>query len=100
MAGTFNTYYQKKFQGTLTVYTASIMKKILISLVILAVVGVGVYMVYHALMPALIAEATVSESLPGYIPKRLKTRIEAIKHPINQAAITYLTGPAVLFLSR
>ncbi|HEU5146804.1 MAG TPA: hypothetical protein VFT90_08820 [Chryseosolibacter sp.] len=62
------------------------MKKILISLLILAIVGVGVYAVYRALMPSIIAEATVSESLPDYIPKRLKTRVEAIRNPINKGA--------------
>lgn len=62
------------------------MNKILISLAIVAIVGVGVYVVYRAVMPELIAEATFSESLSDYIPKRLKTRVEAIKNPINKGA--------------
>lgn len=70
----------------LTVNKLSIMKKILISLLILAIVGVGAYIVYRAMLPGLIAEATVSESLSDYIPKRLKTRVEAIKNPINKGA--------------
>lgn len=75
-----------KLSGHLTVNRLSIMKKILIAMLILAIVSTGVYVVYRALMPALIAEATVSESLSDYIPKRLKNRVEAIKNPINKGA--------------
>lgn len=64
----------------------SMMKKVLISLLILAIAGVCAYSVYRAMLPGLIAEATVSESLSDYIPKRLKTRVEAIKNPINKGA--------------
>lgn len=62
------------------------MKKLLISLLILAIVGGGIYIGYREMMPALIAEATVSQSLSAYIPKRLKTRLEAIKNPFNEGA--------------
>lgn len=49
----------------------------------MVIVGIGAFVVYRAVMPQLVAEATVSESLSNYIPKRLKTRVDAIKNPIN-----------------
>ena len=60
------------------------MKKLVIPVLILVVLGVGGYALYRVIMPELIAEATVSETLPNYIPKRLKARIESIKNPINK----------------
>lgn len=53
-------------------------------MVILAIIGVGGYVLYRAVLPGMIAQATASESLPDYIPKRLKARMEAIKNPINK----------------
>lgn len=50
-------------------------------LVFLAAAG---YYLYRSIMPEIVAEAMVSESLPGYIPKRLQTRVEAIRKPINR----------------
>lgn len=60
------------------------MKKVFILIAILAILGVGGYVLYRAVIPGLIAEATASESLSDYIPKRLKARMEAIKNPINK----------------
>ena len=62
------------------------MKKVVLILLILASVGAGVYVLYRNVVPKMIAQAVVSDSLPGYIPKRLKTRVEAIKTPINKGA--------------
>lgn len=61
------------------------MKKILIStLLILTVLASGAYVLYRTVMPRVIADAIVAEPLPAYIPKRLQTRVEAIKTPINK----------------
>jgi hypothetical protein len=62
------------------------MKKVALTLLILAIVGTGAYLLYRNIMPKMIARAVVSDSLPGYIPKRLHTRVEAIKTPINKGA--------------
>jgi hypothetical protein len=61
------------------------MKKILFPIIIMIIVlAVGGYFLYRSLMPKIIAEAVVSESLPGYIPKRLQTKVEAIRAPLNR----------------
>jgi len=60
------------------------MKRIFVSMAILTLLAVGGYALYQAVMPGLIAEATTSESLSNYIPKRLKARMEAIKNPLNR----------------
>lgn len=62
------------------------MKKVVYTLLIASLFGLGVYVLYRAVMPKIIAEAVISDSLPGYIPKRLQTRVEAIKTPINKGA--------------
>ena len=59
------------------------MNKLLLPAVIL-ILALGGYLLYKTLMPALVAEAVVSESIPGYIPKRLKTRVESMRAPINK----------------
>jgi hypothetical protein len=53
-------------------------------LLIVTLLGIGCYALYRTLMPELIAEAVVAESMPDYIPKRLQTRMEAIRTPINR----------------
>ena len=60
------------------------MKKIITALLILTVLGVSGYLVYRSLVPQIIARAVVSDSLPGYIPKRLQTKVEAIRTPLNE----------------
>ena len=61
------------------------MKKTVISTIfLLTVLAVGGYALYRSLMPKIIAEAVVADSLPDYIPKRLQTRVEAIRTPINK----------------
>lgn len=60
------------------------MKKIFSFIAIIAILAVGGYILYRSLMPKIIAEAVVSESLPNYIPKRLKNKVEAIRTPINK----------------
>lgn len=60
------------------------MKKIITALLILAVLGVGGYLLYRSLVPKIIAKAVVSDSLPDYIPKRLQTKVEAIRTPLNK----------------
>lgn len=56
---------------------------LLISAVILLCLSLGGYYLYR-MMPDVIAEAIVSESMPEYIPKRLQPRVEAIRKPINK----------------
>lgn len=56
----------------------------LIGLLMIATVAAGGYYIYKAIMPGIIAEAVTSDSLPEYIPKRLHTRVEAIRKPINK----------------
>ena len=60
------------------------MKKIFSTLVIIALLALGGYFIFRALMPKIIAEAVVAESLPNYIPKRLKNKVEAIRTPLNK----------------
>jgi len=61
------------------------MKKIAIAILLMLIFLVaGGYFLYRSLMPELIAEAVISESLPNYIPKRLRTRVEAIRKPLNK----------------
>lgn len=57
---------------------------LLISALILLFLSIGGYYLYRAVMPEIIAEAVVSDSMPGYIPKRLQPRVEAIRKPINK----------------
>ncbi len=61
------------------------MKKILISsAIMLVLLGTGGYLLYHTYMTDIIARAVVSDSLPPYVPKRLQSRIEAIRKPLNK----------------
>lgn len=62
------------------------MNKVLVTAIVLIVLAFGGYSLYQILMPKMVAEAVVSESLPGYIPKRLKTRVESMRAPINNGA--------------
>ncbi|MGC1241306.1 MAG: hypothetical protein WA874_06950 [Chryseosolibacter sp.] len=62
------------------------MNKVLVTAIVLIVLAFGGYSLYQILMPKMVAEAVVSESLPGYIPKRLKTRVESMRAPINKGA--------------
>ena len=57
---------------------------LLISLLVLMCVAAGGYYLYRSMMPEIIAEAMVSDNLPEYIPKRLQTRVEAMRKPINK----------------
>lgn len=60
------------------------MSKFLLFAALLIILAFGGYLLYRTLMPTVLAEAVVSESLPGYIPKRLKTRVESMRAPINK----------------
>ena len=61
------------------------MKKIIIAAaIVIAVLGTGGYLLYRSYMTDIIARAVVSDSLPPYIPKRLQTRIEIIRKPLNK----------------
>ena len=57
---------------------------LLASLAILVLLAAGGYYLYRSIMPDLVAEAVISDSLPEYVPKRLHTRVEAIRKPINK----------------
>lgn len=61
------------------------MKKIVIPVIlVVALLCMGGYYLYHVYFPALVAHAFVTESMPGYVPKRIQTRIQAISVPINK----------------
>lgn len=62
------------------------MKRIITGLLILAVFVIGGYLLYKSYAPQMIANAVVADSLPDYIPKRLKTKVEAIRRPLNKGA--------------
>ena len=62
------------------------MKNVVLTLLIVSILCAGAYALYRTIMPKVIAEAVVADSLPDYIPKRLQTRVEAIKTPINKGA--------------
>jgi hypothetical protein len=62
------------------------MKKVLLILLTLSILCLGAYVLYRTIMPKIIAQAVVSDTLPDYIPKRLKTRVESMKTPINKGA--------------
>jgi hypothetical protein len=42
--------------------------------------------VYKFYLPSLVAKTLSDDHLPGYIPNKLKTRIEKVKKPINETA--------------
>lgn len=60
------------------------MRKLLSYAIIITLLAIGGYMLYRTIVPNLIARAVVSDSLPGYIPKRLQARVESIRVPLNQ----------------
>ena len=61
------------------------MKRTIISaILVIALLVVGGYLLYRTLMPQFIAEAMISNSPPGYIPKRLQNRVESLKIPLNK----------------
>jgi hypothetical protein len=60
------------------------MKKVSISIIlIMAIIAAGGYLLYQYMLPRIIAKAVVADSLPDYIPKRLQTKVEAIRVPLN-----------------
>jgi hypothetical protein len=61
------------------------MKKTFASILLtLCLLAVGGYFLYQYMMPGIIADAVVADSLPDYIPKRLHTKVEAIRVPLNK----------------
>lgn len=61
------------------------MKKVILSaILIVSVLSIGGYFLYRFYITDFIAEAIVSESLPGYIPKRIQNKIEEIRAPLNK----------------
>jgi hypothetical protein len=55
-----------------------------LALIFAGVLLAGGYFLYRTLVPEIIAGAVLSDSLPAYIPKRLQTRVEAIRKPMNK----------------
>lgn len=60
-------------------------KKFLIILSIFAIAVTG-YFVYRHFFPSIVAEAIISESVPGYIPDKLKKRIQVMQSKANESA--------------
>jgi hypothetical protein len=42
--------------------------------------------IYKFYLPSLVAKTLSADQLPGYFPKKLKTKIEKVKKPINETA--------------
>ena len=63
------------------------MKKIIVFVVLTAFVsGAGGYYLYRLYFTDLVADALMSESLPAYLPQRLKDKMEAVAVPLNLGA--------------
>ena len=60
------------------------MKRLMFTVFLLTAVLIGGYLLYRSAMPGIIADAMVSDSVPDYIPKRFKSRVEAIRAPLNK----------------
>lgn len=61
------------------------MKRFLTAFIlVMTILIAGGYFLYKQLVPGIIAGAVVSDSLPGYIPKRIQVKMEAIRKPINK----------------
>jgi hypothetical protein len=61
------------------------MKSLLITLaVIFSLLGLAGYFFYRSYMIDIVAHAVVSESLPAYVPKRLKRKVEKMRAPLNK----------------
>ena len=67
------------------------MKKMwILSLLTIIVACAGGYVVYKTIIPEVIADAVTTEKLAGFIPKRLKARVEAISKPINKGTEAFI----------
>ena len=67
------------------------MKKLwILSLLTIILTCAGGYVVYKTLIPEVIADAVTTEKLAGFIPKRLKARVEAISKPINKGTEAFI----------
>lgn len=63
------------------------MKKVIVSFIfVVSLLGVGSYYFYQMYFTDFIAQAFVSDSLPGFVPKRIQTRMQAISVPLNKGA--------------
>lgn len=60
------------------------MRRLVAILLIVGLIGVAGYYAYRSLVPSLVADALVSESVPAYIPKRLQHKVEEIRKPVNR----------------
>lgn len=61
-------------------------KSILIGFLVIGTIAGGIYYVYRTLVPELVAKAVLSEKVPEYIPKRILSKVEEIRTPINKGA--------------
>ncbi|MEO5603964.1 MAG: hypothetical protein ABIR06_23815 [Cyclobacteriaceae bacterium] len=61
------------------------MKKVIVSfIIVVSLLSVGSYYFYQIYFTDFIAQAFVSNSLPGVVPKRIQTRMKAISVPLNK----------------
>ncbi len=60
-------------------------RKIVITAVVVALTAAG-YLLYRYYFPALVAKAIVSETLPGYLPESLQTKIKSVQQKANESA--------------
>jgi hypothetical protein len=62
------------------------MKFIRSTLIIVFIVGGGVYVFYHYFFADVVANALVKEETPSYVPEKIKKGIAKIKAPLNKGA--------------
>jgi hypothetical protein len=67
------------------------MKKLTLTLVIVALIATGCYLAYRIYFPEFIAQSIVSEESPAYVPRKMKTTIQKIKKPVNEGAHAVIT---------
>lgn len=60
-------------------------KRVLIIFSVIVIVATG-YFIYRHYFPAIVAEAIASESLPGYIPEKLKNKVRQMQSKANESA--------------
>ena len=67
------------------------MKKGILILSAIVIIGAGCYYAYHWYFPEIIAQSIVSERSPRYVPKKVQNKIRKVKKPINEGASAVIT---------
>jgi hypothetical protein len=67
-------------------------KFLLLVIVVMVVAGIGGYVFYRYYFTDFVARVIVTESVPAYIPKRMKSKIEAMSAPLNKGTEAMLSN--------